>query len=704
MGCVCGQPKRPKPIPQTTPTPSGPSTKLFLPSVSRREFEQALDPEEKRDLKRLLLWFDLLVDGEFEVVCSRDRESFAALVLDHGVPDRFTWLVWRALSGWRNVFQEGRWRELSEEGLAEKKLGAKVRESISKDLERTFPRRAFFANTSEGAVGRRRLQKLLQAYCIAYPRVGYCQGMNFLAAFLIELSADHAKRHHRELTKLDPEEDSFWVFLQMMTEYRMWLFFAGKLPMLSMFLFQYNDLFRRNFRELFEHLEEQEVLKEAYVVKWFATLFAYSLPFETVKRLWDFILCQGLERTLVPLALGLIKLLSAKLMKCNGMEAQGLFQSLIDPEGPNQIRADDILRTAQAMLLAHGTELDEAEQKWREEEPEHYAELQRLRAGGCTGDVTPPGATRHKPVGFGVDNSDVPRAPETNGSDEEERDTSHAREQPSSSISNAAQHAGADPIFSGSRPGPSQDPARPVGDGGGVGREDGGFRAECLTDVVPDVDSEGRNGHSRGRSSSPVWRPAARAAPGRSLAEKRNHPNVTIQDPATFVSNTGADDDQVAQETHHVPVGPPAAAMTPSGRPPARHSGFSPRSSRTASQDNIMGSPRNRRDESTHTEAIPAADLEPPTREATSSSEAADGACRVSSLSRMSSPAPSPLAPAQGDVQGDDVQLTASIIELAASPLPWPAPAAFAGARASEGMTLPDHSAHKKDDENLRQI
>mmetsp|Transcript_97027 Transcript_97027/g.222323 ORF Transcript_97027/g.222323 Transcript_97027/m.222323 type:complete len:745 (-) Transcript_97027:159-2393(-) len=370
--------------------------KVFLPSVTATEFLASLDVDERKDKKRLLEWFHKLDDGEFEAACTADRDHFATTILEQGVPERFRWLAWRALCGWREHFKVGHWRFVSEFGLAEAKLSEKALSSIAKDLDRTFPSRPFFSAEC-GAEGRRRLEQLLRAYCMEVPRVGYCQGMNFVAGFLVELSHDHGRRHSTELARVDPEEDSFWVFLQLMERYKMWLFFDGNLPMLSLFLFQFEVLFQSCFPDLAAHLDEQEIFKESYGMKWFATLFTLSFPFNTVKRMWDMILCNGTERSVVPLALAVLKLLKDKLLKLESSDIQSVFRGLGDFTGSVSLNSEDIIRAARGLLAEKEAELTEAKKAWQLENPTRAAELQSLEEKGCHRDASAPSSLKKLP-------------------------------------------------------------------------------------------------------------------------------------------------------------------------------------------------------------------------------------------------------------------------------------------------------------------
>jgi Rab-GTPase-TBC domain len=67
-----------------------------------------------------------------------------------------------------------------------------VSEDIVKDIDRTYPGHTFF----EHEVNMGALQRLLTAFAVRNPEIGYCQSLNFVAGML--------------LLHL-PEEDAFWI-------------------------------------------------------------------------------------------------------------------------------------------------------------------------------------------------------------------------------------------------------------------------------------------------------------------------------------------------------------------------------------------------------------------------------------------------------------------------------------------------------------
>ena len=59
---------------------------------------------------------------------------------------------------------------------------------ITKDLGRTFPGNEEFKMSYE--TGENRLYNVLKAYSAYDPETGYCQGMNFISAMLLQMMPD----------------------------------------------------------------------------------------------------------------------------------------------------------------------------------------------------------------------------------------------------------------------------------------------------------------------------------------------------------------------------------------------------------------------------------------------------------------------------------------------------------------------------------
>jgi len=152
------------------------------------------------------------------------------------------------------------------------------REEIERDIERTLIHYGAF-DTDEEAV--QALNEMLQAYAVHDADVGYTQGLNFVAAFL--------------LTKL-PLVDAYWLMYTLMLSPRFHLraLYLHGLPGLKLCQFQFQQLFQLYHPRLADHFERHGVVADLYTTEWFMTLFTYrAIPPETSARIWDMFLSEG---------------------------------------------------------------------------------------------------------------------------------------------------------------------------------------------------------------------------------------------------------------------------------------------------------------------------------------------------------------------------------------------------------------------------
>lgn len=299
MGCGCISQNKAG-LPKNSP-------KEFLHSFSDGEFVRSLSAEELEDKDRLLEYYHRLNEGQFEVT-----ESFRDLVRRKGIPPRYRWLAWRALSGWTVLYKPGVYERIKQGDPDQR-----VVEAVEKDLDRTFPRMDEFDDEKK-----RQLAYVGRSYACLFPQVGYCQGMNFIAGFLL-------------LAAGTSYEDAFYMFVRIMTKYRASLLFCEGLPLLKLMTFQFRALLEHIFPEVSNHFTKENITPELYFTKWILTIFTQPLSFPSAARVWDLIICDGLEMLLL-VALGTIKVLKPRLLKESTegvIELLSLHKDLSPPTG-----------------------------------------------------------------------------------------------------------------------------------------------------------------------------------------------------------------------------------------------------------------------------------------------------------------------------------------------------------------------------------
>jgi hypothetical protein len=155
---------------------------------------------------------------------------------------------------------------------------AELCDVIQRDLGRTLPTHCLFRDSA--SVGQIELRRILHAYCVFDPDVGYCQGMGFVVSMLLL----HA-----------PEDEAFWMFVQMMfgRQFQMREMYRQGFPLLQHFLAILRRLLHRFQPSLHRHFDEQGIDVAFFATQWFMTLFSYQFNISLVCRIWDLFISEG---------------------------------------------------------------------------------------------------------------------------------------------------------------------------------------------------------------------------------------------------------------------------------------------------------------------------------------------------------------------------------------------------------------------------
>jgi len=254
-------------------------------------------------------WDNFIKD--FSSVDLRKSKEFKSL-LRSGVPQEYRCKVWKALVDLRIGKERQRLGQDYYQNLLEPKRSQTSSKSvlnpsskqIELDLLRTLPNNKHFETLdSSGTV---RLRRVLTAYSEHNQKVGYCQGMNRLAAVALLVL---------------PEEEAFWCLTTIIDDIMppgyyndLWLaqvdssvvmnYIAIKMPNLS-------EHFKRNNIEL-------------SLFAWFLTIFVDGTPPALFLRLWDSFLYEG-DKILFRVAIALLKINESHLLELNNSVAVNNF-------------------------------------------------------------------------------------------------------------------------------------------------------------------------------------------------------------------------------------------------------------------------------------------------------------------------------------------------------------------------------------------
>lgn len=96
-------------------------------------------------------------------------------------------------------------------------------------------------------------------------------------------------------------------------------FYSSSLCELQIQMYQLSRLLHDYHRDLYNHLEENEISPSLYAAPWFLTLFASQFPLGFVARVFDIIFLQGTE-VIFKVALSLLSSQEALIMECENFE------------------------------------------------------------------------------------------------------------------------------------------------------------------------------------------------------------------------------------------------------------------------------------------------------------------------------------------------------------------------------------------------
>ena len=272
-----------------------------------------------------------------------------------GPPKLFRWLSWIILS---------RLPALREKKEYIKMLEVEINEEysiqIEKDITRTLSEGYEFFKDEKA---QHSLFRLLKAIVAIDPELSYCQGMNFIAGFLLALC--------------DFEEvDSFFLFSSILSttyrkEYNVRGFFLAGFPSLKAYLYAFDHIFQLQLPKMRKHFKDMDLPDETWISKWFQTLFTICLSPSLCSRVWDCFFAQG-KLFLLKFAIALLKSLQKNLMEFEDVVDLTDFLKRMNPyvlkkeEVPVELNDEAIIKQALSEQITYSevqSLLDQFEQK-----------------------------------------------------------------------------------------------------------------------------------------------------------------------------------------------------------------------------------------------------------------------------------------------------------------------------------------------------
>ena len=206
--------------------------------------------------------------------------------------------------------------------------------SIERDLKRTFPHHEFFvASTAKGDAGRAALANILKAYAMHDSKVGYCQGMAFVAGLLLIYL---------------PENRAFAAFVTLMEGSDFRSMYVHSMEGLKVRLRQLGAVVRAKNQTLAHHLEAHDITPVLYASGWFMSAFASDFPVRFSGRVMDCLLAQRSPSLIMRICLAILNEAAGDLLKLDDFEAIVVYLRT-EPRAWSYERLNAVMESALSM-------------------------------------------------------------------------------------------------------------------------------------------------------------------------------------------------------------------------------------------------------------------------------------------------------------------------------------------------------------------
>ncbi|OCT48111.1 GTPase activating protein [Cladophialophora carrionii] len=211
--------------------------------------------------------------------------------------------------------------QLAAERAKKAKEDSAALSKLEKAIKRDLGSRTSYSKYAVAAGLQDPLFHVLRAYALFDDAVGYPQGMNFMVIPLLIAM---------------PQEEAFCLLVRLMNKYQVRDLFIQDMPGLHLHLYQFERLLEDLEPALYCHLKRRDVTPNLYATQWFLTMFAYRFPLQLVMRVYDLVLCEGLEGAILKFGMAVMQKNAATLLGMQDMQSltnflkEKIFDAYID--------------------------------------------------------------------------------------------------------------------------------------------------------------------------------------------------------------------------------------------------------------------------------------------------------------------------------------------------------------------------------------
>ena len=220
-----------------------------------------------------------------------------------GIPDSLRGEIWMKISG-TDILKKGReklYNDLITKIKKNEVLKVPDEETIIKDMHRTFPKNLLFMNKL--GEGQRKLFRVLSCFSSYNKKIGYVQGMSFIAAIFLSY---------------ETEENAFWLLQNYIKNYVTQDLYFHDFPGLKKNLFVLLKYMKKFLPDIFNHLQRKDVYPTIYASSWYLTCFINVLSYDKILRIMDCFLFEG-SKIIHRICLGILAIKHDNILSCNSV-------------------------------------------------------------------------------------------------------------------------------------------------------------------------------------------------------------------------------------------------------------------------------------------------------------------------------------------------------------------------------------------------
>ncbi|KAF5278381.1 hypothetical protein FQA39_LY05870 [Lamprigera yunnana] len=261
--------------------------------------------------------------NEFGRGVSMYRTSDVAKLVLQGIPDILRMEIWMSFSGAANekATYMGYYKSLVDQALLKQST---ANDEIERDLHRSLPEHPAFQNS----IGIDALRRILCAYALRNPNIGYCQAMNIVASVLLIYCA---------------EEEAFWL-LATLCENLLPDYYNTRVVGAVVDQGVLDNLISEHLTSLHVKLQQLGMIN-IISLSWFLTIFLSVMPYESAVNVMDCFFYDG-AKVIFQIALMILDSNEDKLLKC-GDEGEAMqllsdyLMGIYNDEGRGAVRNKD---------------------------------------------------------------------------------------------------------------------------------------------------------------------------------------------------------------------------------------------------------------------------------------------------------------------------------------------------------------------------